>query len=283
MQTVEINKDEKSIWLDYEDHTTQYYLNCKNKIFKKILNLKIDAYSREEIYEYKVDYETFAVNFRLLERVDNNPKKEEMVLDGVVLESKIMSKSKISFMDKELISELKLETVWHSMDLSSHFPIIFLIFYAEGDEDESVEYKRFFRLTEERINIGIKIIEEYLYKNIKDAYIKKNDRNGTLYISKIDIENIDEEDLYKDGGFWDTINNKIKPNLFSFSSKFFCGITKGEFENSDKILFILKKFLEQDSVQKSSNNPEGSINNKYWLLFLGAIFLYAFYLIFTNI
>lgn len=249
---IEILDDENTLSIDEDYSSTTLEFFPDKKEFESNMHLKEDLYYRTEKYKYKISLDPIEVYIKLIERKDEPPESYK-VKDGVVLKSEIIKKDK-DFLGKnysgegtlESIANLEKEVEWNKLSLWGASHLIFFTLSKHPEIISNEEYRKFLRLSDERIKNGLLKIEKFL---IEDSVgLKIFERHGNnKYIWYPDNKRFSDEKQKEAISY---VENKIHKPLFNSDSKDYSGISEYEFNSSSTILKSTNLFLN-----KKESNP----------------------------
>ncbi len=266
----------------YADFTIDVYPDLKT--YQSRMNLKDDVYYRTEKFEYRIQANPIKVETRLIERIDEPPKRC-CVKDGVVLESDILvdrgEVTSMGPMTKDFIDTLKKEVEWHEDWVGN--PVAMYILFKHPEIVGQEDCRRYLRQLSERIKNATLKIEKSIEKD-EFGFQIKSDEETYIGMYKDANESLRDYHQYQklkdedkdESAYGKKLNHlkKIKEIFFDKNSKEYVGISEGEFGSSKDILKNIETFLNKKStpvkkeVKPKISKTKGFVISLFLTLFL---------------
>lgn len=260
MKKIEIFDEENSITIDDQFDTTNFTFYPEDKKFEVSRSIKDDYFYSKQIIEYKISANPIEIQMRTLES-SSEPPKEYSIKDGVVLESELIKNKAATRFFPDRIKKLKEDVEWNAVPLLGGYCEVNLYILSKHPEIISKEnYRKFIRQAEQRINIGLSKIENYLKEKDETGLKIIDGKYGRMIwypeseLGEKEREKYCElpEEKREKSEYGKKIEyvEKFKEALFNEKSSNYCGISENEFGSSLEILKYLNKLLNQKEASK---------------------------------
>ena len=264
MDEVEIIDEEKTILFSNEHSTTTLRFMPGTKEFRSALELKGDAYYRNELYEYKLSANPIEVFIRLIERSDEPPPDQYVVKDGVVLESEILKEGRSGYFEVDLLKTLKEAVEWHKLELCGGHAVLLYILSLHSEILSKNDYRKFLRQTEQRLKFGLSKVGKKLKEREVATGLQLSDGKFGKQISYPDGKKPSDKDLEEYWSFYAL--------LFDEKSPEYPGISKNEFESGPDILRHIDNLLNKKETSLPEQDPgKGGKSLWRWLSYGWAV------------
>lgn len=247
---IEIFEEDGDNTLTFGDEDADFTIDVfpESKTYQSRLSLKGDVYYRTEQFEYRIKTNPVKVETRLTERLDEPPPDEYKVKDGVVLESDILKRGRISNgrvmnMTTDLIKNLKKEIEWHEDWIGN--PVSMYILSKHPEIISAEDYRRYLRQLSEKIKNALLKVEKVLESDKMGLRVTDEYGDGrTIWLSKSKQNGLSEEEIKK------VIDHqhKIQERLFDEKSSEYVGVSESEFRTSVDILENIDVFLNKKTI-----------------------------------
>lgn len=262
MKEVEIFDEENSIVIDNRHTVDTFDIFPEEKRFKVSSSIKDDAFYNYSTIEYKISTDPIEIKMRTIE-LSHEPPKEYSIKDGVVLESEIQKKD---FVMPGRIEELKKEVEWSTVPMFGNYEVNLYILSKHPEIISKDEYRKFLRLSVERIKNGVAEVKNTVKEDEHGLEIQEGEYGKGIWYSTDHAPKKEEADEYydlpeekrKDTNYGKKLDyvEKFTESLFNEKSPNHVGVSEYEFRNGDEIVAYINKLLDKKEQPNKAQAPE---------------------------
>lgn len=278
---VEVFDDENLIVINNDGYTDTFKFFSNEKKFKVDGSFDDDYHHNYSTIEYKISDDPVDLKMRTIELSHKFAGgADHSIKDGVVLESEI---KKTDFVTSDRIESLKKEVVWSKVPIFGNYEVNLYILSKHPEIISKDEYRKFLRLSIERIKDGVAKVKELVKKDSHGLEIHTGVYGMSIWYPDNESEKKESEaywDLPKEKRDDSAYGKKLKyvedfnESLFDEESSSYVGISEIEFRSSDEIVEYVQKLLDKkDEPAKKDSEPKISKTKGFVISLLLTLFL----------